>query len=233
MRDEILEEAEACRISPLQVIEKQHERMIFFGENVYELAKYDSKSILRFGRRELRNGRLRTDQVLDLRNHVHVSCPFALSACKRRDLQIVIFSSLWVRISSTRSRKAWISNEYGTSRSKMLELSGKEKRPLLLDPFAELLDKRGFSDAGEPGNQDQLGGLAFSDTLKSREELEPLLPLGHKDLADLESVGDVFFSERKGFDFACRGPLGARALEIQLKPPPRSDSDPRHFGQEL
>src|ERR1700722_15499890 len=61
MRGEMLKHLECCPIEPLQVVEKQRQRMLRPGEHGQEAAKYPLKAILIFLRRECGNCQLLSD----------------------------------------------------------------------------------------------------------------------------------------------------------------------------
>jgi hypothetical protein len=67
---EILKQLERGHIEPLQVIEKQHQRLSRSGKHADESLEHTVKAALRVLERQLRNGRLFTDDGFQLRNEV-------------------------------------------------------------------------------------------------------------------------------------------------------------------
>src|SRR5882757_2699227 len=70
MRGEMLQEVEGCCIQPLQIIEEQHERVLRSGERAEKPPNDQLEAVLRISRREVRNGRLFSDDELQLGNEV-------------------------------------------------------------------------------------------------------------------------------------------------------------------
>src|SRR5258708_38332444 len=66
----MLEQLERRGIEPLQVIEEQRQRVIWFGERAEEPSEHPLKSVLCLSRRKIRNGRLFPDLELKLGNEV-------------------------------------------------------------------------------------------------------------------------------------------------------------------
>src|SRR6266478_46834 len=70
MRDETLKEAERCCIQPLQIIEKQRERVLRPGERAEEPPEHQLETVLRILRRQVWNGRLFPNNELQLGDEV-------------------------------------------------------------------------------------------------------------------------------------------------------------------
>ena len=70
VRDQMLDEVERGGIQPLQIIEEQRERMLRRGERAKEAPEHQLKSVLRFLRRQVGNGRLFPDDELQFGNEV-------------------------------------------------------------------------------------------------------------------------------------------------------------------
>src|SRR5260370_15574161 len=66
----MLEQLERRGIEPMQVIEEQRQRVIWFGERAEEPPEHPLKSVFCLSRRKVRNGRLFPDQELKLGNEV-------------------------------------------------------------------------------------------------------------------------------------------------------------------
>ena len=66
----MLQEFKGCRVQPLQIVEKQRQRVLLPGECPEEPAKYQPKAVLRVLRRQVWNRRLFPDNELHLRDEV-------------------------------------------------------------------------------------------------------------------------------------------------------------------
>ena len=71
----ILKQFERCGIEPLQVIEKEHQRMFGPGKHADKLLEYTMKTALRVLKWQRRNRRLFTDDDLEFWNQVHDELP--------------------------------------------------------------------------------------------------------------------------------------------------------------
>src|SRR5580704_3245657 len=70
VRDQMLDEVERGDIQPLQIIEEQRERMLPPGEHAKKAPEHQLKSVLRFSRRQVGDGRLFPDDELQFGNEV-------------------------------------------------------------------------------------------------------------------------------------------------------------------
>ena len=70
MGDEILDQRQSRRIEPLQVVDKNNQRVLWPREDADEPLEYQLKPKCRFGRRECGRRRLWTDQANKLRNEI-------------------------------------------------------------------------------------------------------------------------------------------------------------------
>src|SRR5437879_3642341 len=70
VRDEVLEELEARGIYPLEVVEKDRNGVLLAGKHGGELPEHHAEAVLRLGKGQLRDGRLPTDDELDLGDHI-------------------------------------------------------------------------------------------------------------------------------------------------------------------
>src|ERR1700737_1138954 len=68
---EILEQVERCCVQPLQIVEKQRQRMLVLFQHTDESSKDQLKASLRFLWRQLGHRRLFTNDVLQFRDELH------------------------------------------------------------------------------------------------------------------------------------------------------------------
>src|SRR6266540_1087073 len=71
MSKNVLQEGEAGRVDPLQIVQEEHERVFLLREHSDEVMKHNAESILCLGRWQSRNGSLRANDKLYRWNHVH------------------------------------------------------------------------------------------------------------------------------------------------------------------
>ena len=66
--NQVFDQSKSRGVDPLQVVEKQHQRVLGLGEHVEERAKYHLKAVARVLRRQVRDRGLFADHQLQLRN---------------------------------------------------------------------------------------------------------------------------------------------------------------------
>src|SRR5258708_30182240 len=70
MSDELFEQPEGGRVQPLEIVEKQHQRVFFSSERAEESSQHRFESVLGFLRREFRYRWLLTDHQLQFGDQV-------------------------------------------------------------------------------------------------------------------------------------------------------------------
>ena len=71
LRQQVLEKLERRSVQPLQVVEEQRQRMLRLGEDTEQAPEYQLETALRVSRRQLRRGRLRTDDEFEVGEQRH------------------------------------------------------------------------------------------------------------------------------------------------------------------
>src|SRR3979411_1290384 len=156
VRGEMLEEVEGCCIQPLQIIEEQRERMLRFGEGAEEPPDDHLEAVLRLSRREVRNGRLFSDDELQLGNEVH-------------DELTVLAERLSQRVSPTAKLRLTLSEDRANKTPESLcesgvpdaafvlvELAGREQATRRDQRLMQLVCHRGFANPGIAGHEHEL-----------------------------------------------------------------------------
>ena len=126
---QVLEQLEAGRVRPLQVVEEEHQRVLRPGERRRRTGGAPcAKRCLRLGRRQLGHRRLRADDQLELRDQVDEELAVASRAPPRAAAaSAATLSSLSARISRTSSRKAWTRRGVGDVALELVELAARKK----------------------------------------------------------------------------------------------------------
>src|SRR5215469_10768835 len=71
MRGEVLKEIECCRIQPLQIVEKQRERVLLPREDSEKTPKDHLEAVLRVLRWQIQDRRLWSNYKLEFGNEIH------------------------------------------------------------------------------------------------------------------------------------------------------------------
>ena len=109
----------------------------------------------------------------------------------------------------------------------LVELAGREQPARRNKRLVQLIDDRGFADAGIAGDQHQLRRAALDDAVEGGEQGLDLARSPIEFLGDHEPVGRVVSAEREVVDAALSLPLGQAAPEVALDARRRSGSAPR------
>src|SRR5208283_5244663 len=98
-----------------------------------------------------------------------------------------------------------------------VELAGREEAARRDERLVQLVDDRGFADAGVTRDQNQLGRAARDDAVEGGEQgLDLALPAVEL-FRDQQPIGSVALAKREGLDAPVAFPFGERASEIVLE----------------
>ncbi len=170
MRDKMFEQIKAGCIEPLQIIEKQRERMLLPGENGEETPEYHLETILPVLRRKLRNRRLLSDDEMQLRNQVDHDLTVRTKCLQQRSSPLADFRLAPgkdlpdQRLESLRQRRI------GDVALVLVELAAGKETARRRQRFVKLAHHRRLADSGIAGNQHQLGGAPGHHLIKRRDQ---------------------------------------------------------------
>src|SRR5216684_5698132 len=216
MRDQVLEEVERCGIQPLQIVQKQRERVLLPREYAEEAPEDHLEAALRVLRRQVRDGWLFSDHELQLGNEVHDE--LAVRA-KRFAQGVPPPANLCLALAQQRAHEAL--EGLGKSGVRdvalvLVELAGREEAARRHEGLVKLVHHRGFADARKAGDQEQLGSAVSDDTVEGRKEgvdltLPPVQPL-----RDQQTVRRILCTEWERVDPPERLPCGKAPPKISL-----------------
>ena len=155
-RQQRRQQAQARRIRPLHVVEEYDQRTVLAAEHLQEVLEDVVEAVLRFGRFERRERRLRADDAFQRRHHFG-DRP---GRCARRRRRIasrharVCALALGEQLADQVVQRG----DDGAERHvalQLVELAGDEVAELLAEPGAHLLDQRGLADAGRAREHDR------------------------------------------------------------------------------
>ena len=219
IRDHGLEEVERRGIQPLQIVEKQRERVLFPREHAEEAPENHLEAVLRVLWRQVRDRPLFADHELQLGNEVHHELTVVAQRLAQR---VPPPAELRIALRQKRSDKALKGLGKRSVRDVafvLVELAGREEPARRDERLVQLVDDRGLADPGIAGHEHQLGRARRHDTVERREQgvdlpLPAVQPLRHQ-----QSVRRVV---------QCRAGTGrsGRATPIRVRQRRRSASTP-------
>ena len=114
----------------------------------------------------------------------------------------------------------------------LVELACREKPARRHKRFMQLVDHRGFADAGIAGHQHELRRALRHDPIKGREQGGDLALSSVKLFRDQQSVRSVVRAQRKWIDATVRLPLASGTDAGRPRRPRRSDNAPLRSSRE-
>src|SRR5882762_2132108 len=208
MRDQVLEEVERRCVQPLQIVQKQGERVLFPREYAEEAPEDHLEPALRILRWQPRDRWLLSDHERQFRNEVHDQ----LAVRAQRFAQgFPPPAKLRLALAQQWADKALERLGQGSVRDVALvlvELARGEEAARRHEGLVKLIHHRGFADAGKAGDQDQLGSSVSDDAAERRQQgvdfaLPPVQPL-----RDQQTVRRILRTEWKRVDPPERLPCG-------------------------
>src|ERR1700726_3903581 len=167
---EILEQVERRRVEPLKIVEEERKRMFRPGEHADKPPKHQLETSLRVLWRKLRDGRLVTDDELQLGNEIGYE-----PAVRAQRLQkgVAPTAKLGVALPEERPNKALKSLGQRRIRNVALvlvELARREKPTGRNEHLVQFIDDRGLADPGVSRDQHQLRRAALDDAIEAAEQ---------------------------------------------------------------
>src|ERR1700730_8977727 len=214
VRDQVLEEVERRSIKPLQIVEKQRERVLLPREYAEKPPENHLKAVLRFVRRQVRDRWLSPDHKLQRGNEVDDE----LSVRAQRLAQgAPPPAKLRLALAQKRAHKALEGLGQGGVRDVSLvlvELAGREEATRRDEHLVQLVHHRGLANTGIAGYEHQLRGAVGHDTVEGSEQRVNLALSAIQLLRDQQLVRYIVSAELERLDAAVRLPFLQAAPEI-------------------
>ena len=213
---QILEQVERRRVEPLQIVEKQRQRMVRSGKDTNEPAEYELETPLRLLRLKVRDRRLVSDDELQFGDEVDHELSVRT---ERLEKGVAPLGQLGVTLAQQAANEALESlgdRRIGNVALVLVELAGGEKAARRDQHPVQLMDDGGLADAGIAGDQHEFRRAGGHHPIEGGEQgldltLSPIQLLGNQEL-----VGDVVFAERELVDAAPALPLRQAAPQVAL-----------------
>ncbi len=191
----------------MQVVHEDDERVRLVREHLDEAHEDELEAILRLGRRELGNGRLRADDDLELRDEIDDQARArrerrAQGAAPPREALLRLAEELLEQAAEGQGERP-----VRGALLELIELALDQIAVLTDDRFAELVDERRLADASVAGHEAH-ARYAVRNVVEHRAKLFELPLAAVEVLRDLELARDVDLAELE------RSRRGAAALEI-------------------
>ncbi len=212
---QVLEQAQRRYIQPLQVIQKQHQRMLRRGEHAKKPAHHPPQTIQHILRRDLRSERLRPDDQREFWNQLNDEVAIgtqclqqALAPC--RDLGAGMAQELAHEVAE-RLRERGVRDFLIR-----VALSRGEPAAGLGKLTVKFMDERGLADAGVACNQHEHRYTGSTHLLVCRAQRRDLALTAVQSLRSDQPIRYVLAAQRKGLDAAVPPPLLQAVTPIRL-----------------
>ena len=229
---QILEQIQRRRVEPLQIVEKQSERMLRPGKHADEALPDQLESPSRVLWRQLRHRRLLAGDKPQLRDEIdNELCVRA----ERLPQRIAPTAQLGVAGGEKRPDQALKSLRNRRIRDVtpvLVELAGGEKAARH-QRLVQLVDDRGLADAGEARDKHQFRRAARGDTIEGSEQRFNVALSAVQFLGDPKPVRYIAFAEAKVIDVTVLPPRGQAAPQIMLQARRGLVSVLRRLGEQL
>ena len=193
---ELLDELEAGQVRPLQIIQEHHERVLWGGEHLQELANHPVEAVLGLtGWHFLERG-LRAGHDLQLGDQIHERLALALPGLVQ-PLAPPCKLLLGARQELLhQSADGLGQGGVGDVALELIELATQEEAASLHHRLVQLVHHRGLADAGVAADEvEQLWALALADALEALEQRGDLGIAPVEPLRELEAAGRVVLAQ--------------------------------------
>ena len=214
---QVLQQIERRRVEPLQIVEEERQRMFGPGEDADEPPQHQLESPLRLLRLKLGHRRLVADDEPQFRNEIDHQ--LAVRA-QRLQKGIAPDAERGVALAEQRpdeALKGLRQGRIGDVALVLVELAGREEPARRHQRLVQLIDDRGFADAGIARDQHQLRRPAFDDAIEGGKQGLDLARSAIKLLGYDQPVGPVMFAEGKRFNPVLRLPRRQAAPQVALQ----------------
>src|SRR5882724_2192327 len=166
----MFDQIEGRRVQPLQIIEKQREGMFRPGKHTEETPEYRLEARLLVLWRKVGSRRLITDDESKLRDEIDHELAVRAKRLEQRGAPLV---HLRVALAEDLMDKAL--EGLGQRRVRdvtlvLVELAGREEAARRHELLVQLIDERGFSDAGISGHEHELRRALIDHPIERREQ---------------------------------------------------------------
>jgi hypothetical protein len=184
MRHEMLEQLEGRRIQPLEIVEKNSERVLLAGEDSQKGSEHHVKTALGLRGGEGCNGWLLADDELELGNEAHNELAIRANGLLNRLLPTLDPCLALAQDLANEDPERLSQCGVRDIPSVLVEFPGKENSTREDDRFVQLMDDRRLADSGIAGHQNQCRGSGADHLVEgSQQDLALLVTsvqfLGH------------------------------------------------------
>src|SRR5215468_12730581 len=170
MDQQIFEQIERGRIEPLQIVEEERQRMLWPREHSHEAAKNQLKASLRILGRQLGDWTLLANNEFQLGDQVHNQLPIRAQRFTQRLAPAAEFHVALGQERTDQALKRLRQGGIGNVSLVLIELAPSQQATRRYQHRLQLVDDRGFADAGIPRDQDQFGRAAVDDASEGGEQ---------------------------------------------------------------
>src|SRR5262249_40528647 len=215
-REQGREQTQRRRVGPLQVIKKDHQRMVFARQNADELWEGAREAVERLGGAKRGRRGLPADDQLDLRNDFGQYAPLRSQGCGQPCAPVVEALLAFSEQAQDESAEGLDQCAERDAARDLIEFAGDEISPLTDDRLGQLLKGRWLADARITGDQHQRG-RSLADAIERGEQPPHLSLSAVERLRNAEAVRNIAAPKRKRGDTALGRPFARTALQVRFQ----------------
>ena len=214
MYQQIGNQSECRRIQPLEIVEKQHQRVLRPGEDAEEPPKNDLEAALRVLRRQIGDRRLGADdqfQFGDQVDHQLAVLP------QRFGQRVAPVQKVGFRLAEQlvdQALKGLRDGRVWNATLVLVELAGREKAAGRDQDLVQFVDHRRLAEPRIAGDERKHGILVPDDLVETSDEGVDLCLASVELFRNDQPVGNVPLSERERLDAPMALPLGEAMAQV-------------------
>ena len=212
--DQMLEEIERRCIQPLQIVEKQGQRVLLPREHAKEAPKYHLEAILRVLGRQVRDRGLLSDHQLQLWNQVHDELTIGTQRVAERLPPAAKFHFALAQEGADKALEGLGKRGVWDVALVLVEFAGSKQPTRRNQHFVELIHHRGLANPGVAVQEHQLRGVVSQYAIERSEQRDNLALPPVELLWNQQPIRDIVGSQREQSDTTVGLPSLQAAPEI-------------------
>lgn len=151
--EQVLQKVESCAVAPLQVVDKQHQRIVLAGQAGQEPAEQIIETVTGFHRRQMRYFRLTADDEFQFRQHIADDTAVAVHDVEYLSPPLLNLGVAFGQKDADQIAQGLNQRTVRDVFLVLVEFAGGEVTAIFDQWFLQFLNQPGFADAGQAGNK--------------------------------------------------------------------------------
>ncbi|MNK97407.1 hypothetical protein D3C87_1177390 [compost metagenome] len=215
---QILQQVERCRVEPLQIVEKQGQRMLGPGKHTDKAPEHQKETPLCLLRVKGRNRWWFADDEFEFRDEVGHQPRIGIQRLLQRVTPVRQLRVVLAQQRAHQALKGLYQRRIRNVAPVLIELAGGENSARRHQHFVQFIDHRRLAYTGITGDQHQLRRTVFNDSPEGGNQrfdlaLSPVEFLGHQ-----QPIGRAVLTQRKVVDPAQVLPIRQASAQVMFQP---------------